>query len=227
MSRVHDMGGRFGDGPVVPDAPDAPIFAEDWHARALALTLSVGALGQWNLDISRHSRERLAPNDYSSFSYYEKWLSALANLMVERGVVSENELRSGSAEGVSQLADRKLQVERVQAVLASGGPVDREGSAPKFAVGDRVTTRHPAANQFVSGGHTRLPAYASGQTGRVIAIHGCHIFPDAHAHDLGEDPQPIYAVAFAAQDLWGDANAGAKDEVILDLWEPYLEPADG
>ena len=227
MSRVHDMGGRFGDGPVIPDASDEPVFAEDWHARALSLTLAAGALGQWNLDISRHSRERLAPKDYSSFSYYEKWISALANLLVERGVVSESELSSGNSKGISRLADRKLLAERVQAVLASGGPVDRAGPQPKFEKGDYVKTRHPSANQFVVGGHTRLPAYASGQTGRIVAYHGCHVFPDAHAHDLGEDPKPIYAVAFAAKDLWGDANAEAKDEVVLDLWEPYLEPADG
>ena len=54
----------------------------------------------------------------------------------------------------------------------------------------------------------------------------CHIFPDAHAHGRGEDPQPIYAVAFPAQALWGP-SADPRDEVILDLWEPYLEPAHG
>ncbi|MDG1430901.1 MAG: nitrile hydratase subunit beta, partial [Paracoccaceae bacterium] len=63
MTRVHDMGGRFGDGAVIPDAEDAPVFSEEWHAKTLAMTLAVGALGQWNLDISRHSRERLSPKD--------------------------------------------------------------------------------------------------------------------------------------------------------------------
>ena len=44
MSRVHDMGGRWGDGPVVPEDEDAPVFAQDWHGRALALTLGAGGL---------------------------------------------------------------------------------------------------------------------------------------------------------------------------------------
>ena len=35
MSRVHDMGGRFGDGAIDPNEPDA-VFPEDWHGRALA-----------------------------------------------------------------------------------------------------------------------------------------------------------------------------------------------
>ena len=56
MSRVHDMGGRFGDGAIDPTEPDE-VFPQDWHGRALALTLAAGGLGQWNLDISRHARE--------------------------------------------------------------------------------------------------------------------------------------------------------------------------
>ena len=89
MSRVHDMGGRFGDGPVCPE-PEQPVFHADWHKRALALTLAAGALGQWNLDVSRHARERLAPQDYARFTYYEKWLAALADLLVDTGVVSRD-----------------------------------------------------------------------------------------------------------------------------------------
>ena len=81
MTRVHDMGGRFGDGPVIPD-PEGEVFHDDWHGRALALTLAAGALGQWNLDISRHARERLGP-DYNRFSYYEKWIAATADLLAK------------------------------------------------------------------------------------------------------------------------------------------------
>ena len=38
MSRVHDMGGRFGDGAIVPEAEDDSVFHEDWHGRALVGT---------------------------------------------------------------------------------------------------------------------------------------------------------------------------------------------
>jgi nitrile hydratase len=63
------MGGRFGCGPVAPEAEDAPIFAEDWHKRALAMTVACGALGQWNIDMSRRAREGVDPRDYMRFSY--------------------------------------------------------------------------------------------------------------------------------------------------------------
>ena len=95
---------------------------------------------------------------------------------------------------------------------------------PAFAPGDRVRTRLPARNAFVPGGHTRLPAYAAGQTGTVILTHGAHVFPDTNAHRMGECPEPLYTVAFAAADLWGVAEAEG-DEVTLDLWQSYLEPA--
>ena len=76
MSRLHDMGGRFGDGliPVPRDGKNEvtnlePTFKYEWHAKAWAITLAAGALGEWNLDISRHYRECLPPKDYVNFSY--------------------------------------------------------------------------------------------------------------------------------------------------------------
>jgi nitrile hydratase len=223
MTRIHDMGGRFGDGPVVPEPEDAPVFDQPWHARALALTLAAGALGQWNLDISRHAREKLSPKDYSRFSYYEKWLAGLADLLVEKGVVTPDEL-AGADPAPSHLRDRRLPAQKVASVLASGGPTERPGPQPHFKTGDFVQTRARARNAFVSGGHTRLPAYAAGVRGTVILSHGCHILPDAHAHGRGESPEPLYTVAFDAADLWEQPER-AGDEVTCDLWESYLRPA--
>ncbi len=225
MSRVHDMGGRFGHGPVIPDAPDAPVFAEDWHRRALAVTLAAGGLGQWNLDMSRRAREQLSPKDYVTFSYYEKWISALADLLVERGVLTADDLRGVSEAEQHALAERALKAAAVPEVLARGGPSEREGGPePAFAAGDAVRTVRPAGNRLVEGGHTRLPGYASGARGRVLRCHGAHVLPDSNAHGLGEAPEPLYAVIFAASELWTHPEH-PSDEVVLDLWQSYLEPA--
>ncbi len=224
MTRPHDMGGRFGDGPVVPE-PETPVFHEDWHARALAVTLAAGALGQWNLDTSRHARERLSPKDYARFSYYEEWISALADLLVEKGLLSEEDLAGQGGDAPHPLADRALKAETVAAVLAKGGPADRPSNvAPVFREGQAVRTLRPAANRLVDGGHTRLPAYAAGATGRILRLHGTHVLPDSNAHGLGEAPEPLYAVIFPASELWADPEHH-RDEVVLDLWQSYLEPA--
>ena len=223
MSRIHDMGGRLGDGPVHPEPEDVAVFAEPWHARVLALTLAAGALGKWNLDQSRHQRECLSPKDYMRFSYYEKWLSGLANILVFTGVVSCKELRQRrSLTPASALAARRLQPEQVRKLLASGASTLRDSTKPpQFPVGAGVVVSQPAENSLIPGGHSRLPAYVRGAKGNILRYHGAHILPDSHAHGFGEAPEALYSVAFRHGSLW----AGCKhpdDEVVIDIWQSYL-----
>ena len=223
MSRIHDMGGRYGDPAVKPEPQGVVPIGPDWHRKALALTRAAEGLGAWSIDTSRHARESLAPKDYARFSYYEKWLAALADLLVAKGLVTPEELAAGSAETAAP-HPKLFRAEAVGPALARGTPYSRGGDAPRFSPGDRVRTRLPARNTFVPGGHTRLPGYAAGRTGTVILSHGAHVLPDTNAHGLGEQPEPLYTIAFAAPDLWGTAE-GEGDEVTLDLWQSYLDPA--
>lgn len=221
MSRVHDMGGRFGDGAVIPEPEDVKFHA-DWHPRALAVTLAAGSLGKWNIDVSRHARESLAPMDYARFSYYEKWMAGLADMLVHKGIVSRDELAGQATPTSSPLREKALHADQVAGVLAKGSPADRPGDvAPIFAAGDVVVTRKIAENTDVSGGHTRLPGYAAGAKGRILRLHGIHVLPDSNAHGLGEAPEPLYAVAFPASELWAHPEH-PRDEVVLDLWQSYL-----
>ena len=55
-------------------------------------------------------------------------------------------------------------------------------------------------------------------------MHGTHVLPDSNAHGLGEAPEPLYAVALRAVDIWAHPEH-PQDEVILDLWDSYLQPA--
>ena len=227
MTRIHDMGGRFGDGPVPREADESRTFAQDWHGRALALTVAAGALGKWNIDASRHMRECLPPMDYARFGYYEKWLAGLANLLVEHGIATPDEIAAGRSAGpaAAGLAERRLEARRVVPVLRSGGPSARDSADDAaFPIGARVRTRAIAGNRLQNGGHTRLPAYAAGRVGTVVLHHGAHVFPDSNAHFRGEAPQHLYTVSFAAGDLWHHAES-PHDEVRLDLWEDYLESA--
>lgn len=219
MNSVHDMGGMQGFGPVQPEA-DEPVFHAEWERRAFALTLAMAPAGGWNLDMSRHARESLPPAQYLSSSYYEIWLAALERLMIERELISAEEIAAGHSLAPPREVKRVLSADQVAATLGRGGPTERDAETPaRFKVGDRVRARnvHPR-------GHTRLPRYVRGQIGVLHLVHGCHVFPDTHAHGLGERPQWLYCVLFSARDLWGP-EARANDEVRLDLWESYLEPA--
>jgi len=58
----------------------------------------------------------------------------------------------------------------------------------------------------------------------IARDHGVFVFPDTNAHFLGEKPQHVYSVRFAARELWGE-NAGRRDAVYVDLWDDHLEQA--
>jgi nitrile hydratase len=115
----------------------------------------------------------------------------------------------------------ELTLEKLVRLIERGGTTRRpaDGMAPRFKAGDRVRTRndHPPH-------HTRLPRYAMGRCGEVVMVHGVFVFPDSNARHQGEQPQHLYAVRFEGSELWG-GSGHARDRVILDLFESYLEPA--
>ena len=219
MNGVHDMGGMHGMGPIVYEK-DEPVFHAPWEARAYALNRAMGAWGKWNIDASRHQIELIPPAEYLRMSYYEKWMTRLAELMVKHGLVTRAELESGKPAPGSSKATPPLTAEMVGQTLGRGVPTGRDvPAAPRFKPGQRVRARniHPA-------GHTRLPRYARGKLGTVARDHGVFVFPDTNAHFLGEKPQHVYSVRFAALELWGE-KAGRRDALYVDLWDDHLEPA--
>lgn len=211
-----DLGGTLHHGEIVPE-PEGELFHHAWEPRVLALNVVAGATGRWHTDISRSYRERLP--DYADLSYYEVWLTGLERVLVGRGLVTEEELEAGHALAPPVEIAGVLTADRVADALAGGRPAEREPSQPaRFAVGDRVLTRAGRVDH-----HTRLPGYVAGRVGTVERVHGAHVFPDTHAHDLGEQPEWLYTVVFDATDLWDDATPGQS--VSVDAWEPYLTPA--
>jgi nitrile hydratase len=84
-----------------------------------------------------------------------------------------------------------------------------------FAVGDRVRTsvRDPEH-------HTRLPRYARGHVGEIVAALGPAVLADVNAQGHADPPvEPVYQVRFDARDLWGSGD----HHVTIDLWQSYLE----
>ncbi len=101
MNGAHDLGGMHGLGPIDPE-PDEPVFHAPWERRAFALTLAMGAYGAWNIDMSRHARERMEPGAYLATSYYEHWLHGLELLLVEKGLLTREEIDARMAEIAAQ-----------------------------------------------------------------------------------------------------------------------------
>ena len=60
--------------------------------------------GQFNVDEFRHAIERMGAAHYLELSYYEHWLAALETLLVEKGVLTEDELAARRAELAKEAA---------------------------------------------------------------------------------------------------------------------------
>jgi nitrile hydratase subunit beta len=218
VNGVHDMGGMQGMGPVVHEK-DEPVFHEAWESRVYALTRLVRAGGgRWNIDAGRYEIERLPPAEYLRMSYYERWAARLPIQVVKMGLVTQAEIESGTPASGSAKATPQLTALRVPAMVATRVSTKRDVRVKAtFRRGQRVRARnmHPP-------GHTRLPRYARGKLGTVVADRGVFVFPDTNAEFLGEKPQHLYSVRFTARELWGD-RASTRDSVYLDLWDDYLE----
>ena len=219
MNGLHDVGGMHGFGPVIPEA-EKPIFHAEWHKRAMALTVAMGASGKWSLDESRFARESLTPREIITLSYYERWIAALTALALQYGLVTEDEVRSGQPDPNASQMTPCLAADKVAEVLAHGAPTERSiDREPRFELGDRVRARN-----INPPTHTRLPRYARGKLGEIVRYQGAHIFADANAHRKGARAEPLYAVRFSAAELWGP-EGDPRQSVTMDLWEPHLEPA--
>lgn len=217
MNGGQDLGGAHGFGPVLRE-PGEPVFHHPWEQRAFALTLALGMLGRWNIDMSRYYRENRDPVDYLSSSYYALWLKGVERLAVDRGLISEDELNSGRRLSARDPSLKPPDAARARELLVnSRGAKLNEPVAALFSVGDqaRVKNLHPAT-------HTRMPRYCRGKTGVIAIDHGVYVFPDTHALGLGPKPQHCYSVRFTAHELWG---ASRRDVVCIDLWDDYLEKA--
>jgi nitrile hydratase len=83
-----------GFGPVEQET-DEPPFHADWEAHVFALNRALIGRGVYNLDEFRDAIERMPPQQYLASSYYEKWFHAVTTLLVEKGVLSAQEVADG------------------------------------------------------------------------------------------------------------------------------------
>ncbi len=98
MPRVHDRGGWPTNEPI--DRSDHQLM--DWERRMDALHGVLGAKGLRTTDEMRRAIESLKPELYESISYYEKWTAALEILLLEKGVLSKEEINQQVASSKRQ-----------------------------------------------------------------------------------------------------------------------------
>ena len=219
MNGWHDLGGMHGFGPILSDSEcDEFVFQTKSEARVFALTVAVEYLDKWNLDESRYAIEDQHPVDYLKNTYYQNWLIGLERLMIEKGLITDNELESGAMDdGATPNEFAPLHVNEGERYIYEGGTTQLPiKPSPQFEIGDMVSVAN-----INSIGHTRLPRYVRGKRGLVQEHHSAHVLPDQNAlgNRMGEH---LYSVYFTASEIWGETNE-LDFGVCVALWESYLE----
>ena len=101
MARVHDRGGWPGAGPVSRSEHDLSW----WEKRtdAIVMLLISPHKHVMRVDELRRAIESMDTVAYEKFKYYEKWLTAIETLMVEKGLLTREEIERK----VKELAARR------------------------------------------------------------------------------------------------------------------------
>ena len=92
----------------------------------------------------------------------------------------------------------------------------------RFADGTAVRVK-----ALLPPGHCRTPFYTRGRRGTVLHIVDRQPNPETMAYGRRSDVMPVYRVRFEAEELWGEPTPVPGDAVVVDLFEPWLEPLEG
>ena len=172
----------------------------DWPEWVDKFSVQISPPGHYDLsEAEAEAAEAVLTGDGKSINknYAVLWQTACENLLVEKGLLSREEL------------DAKLAEIRAD-----------EGHGDDFAVGDQVQVRN-----VEPVGHAHLPLYLRGKTGVVISRLGDFTFPEVEGGGGAakpRGPQAVYGVRFAAREIWGP-EAPANDSLNFSIWRDYLD----
>jgi hypothetical protein len=66
---------------------------EDWERRIDAMGVVLGQKKLLTVDQRRRAIETLPPEAYDTMKYYEKWVVALGQTLIQRGLITTDELK--------------------------------------------------------------------------------------------------------------------------------------
>jgi nitrile hydratase len=94
VTKIHDLGGSPDAGPIDKSQHET----EDWERLADAVTVALDDKGLKTTDELRRAIESLEPERYRKLGYYERWIAATELLLVEKGLLTREEIDAKAAE---------------------------------------------------------------------------------------------------------------------------------
>ena len=186
----HDIGGAetLLHEPLPTEKPNLP-----WELECHALFAILASDGVLRTDMLRRAIESLPIEAHTSWSYYELWSAAMANLLRETGNLQPGEL---------------------EAELA--GDDTSGGATPLFEVGAHVVVRTDETRRTAwRPPHLRTPGYIFGVSG-IVERH-CGAFADPSLLAFGvpsEGKQHLYRVRFRQTDLWPEYHSDGNTDTV-------------
>ena len=101
----HDMGGLLG-GKVERSEHDYVEWERRVDALMVLLSGVKGGKRLMTVDELRKNVEAIGPEAYDRMSYYERWITSITQTMIQRGVVTTDELGRKMDEVRARLAER-------------------------------------------------------------------------------------------------------------------------
>ncbi len=104
----HDMGG-LPAGKVTPDEHDYAEWERRVDAMMMLLTGVSGGKRRMTVDELRKNIESIGPEAYDRMSYYERWVTSLTQTMLQRGLITTDDLtrKMADVEGRLRSAEGK------------------------------------------------------------------------------------------------------------------------
>ena len=87
MRSHHDMGGL-----PAGKVDRAEHDYSDWERRVDAMAVLLGRKRRLTVDERRRAIETLTPQAYDELSYYERWVVAIGQTLIQRGIITSAEL---------------------------------------------------------------------------------------------------------------------------------------
>ena len=90
MPRVHDRGGWPDAGPIDKSEHDYSLWEKRTDALLMLLVSPTKRI--LRVDELRRAIESLPPDAYEKMKYYERWITAVEALIVEKGILTQEEI---------------------------------------------------------------------------------------------------------------------------------------
>jgi nitrile hydratase subunit beta len=210
MNGMHDVGGMGGFGPVVVEKNE-PVFHYPWEGKVFAMNIAMGGWRKWNLDQTRSSGEKFSPRQYLAMSYYERWVTALADRGIRAGLFTAEEVKAGHAALGSPKLTPPIRPEMVPALVRAPRNYVRRFTPSRCTRSAIQSAPSPTALKAIRACRATLagaPALSFSITARPSSPTPMQTATKTHSIST-------------PRELWGE-QGDPRDSVTLDLYEPYF-----